>query len=167
MEAKLHFTQMIKNKNVNKSENIDWDSKRVFFENKVNELYEKIEIFLKDVKEENSILTEYETIEIIEEKLGLYKIKRLIIKVANEYIVFTPIGTILIGAKGRIDIESSLGRRAKLILTDEAITHIPSPRDIKLSEHDIWKYASNPPKIILTNFNEESFFTNLTEVLGG
>ena len=69
---------------------------------------------------EIDIEIKYEEIALFEEKLGGYKTKKMILDVGGEKVELRPIGTILIAAKGRIDIEGPKGKVRILLVPQDA-----------------------------------------------
>jgi hypothetical protein len=83
----------------------------------------------------------------------------------------TPIGTVLIGSKGRIDMSSSAGE-VKFVLVEkdskDPFKFKKSMNDRKKSANSLslqWKISTSPPSIKFIELNEESFSDALMEVL--
>jgi hypothetical protein len=95
---------------------IDWDTKRMIWIEQVELLYNQITDWLKDVP---SIKTEKQQIWITEEYIGRYQTDRLLIYLGNAIISLAPRGTLIIGARGRIDINSSNNKQAMIILENK------------------------------------------------
>ncbi len=95
---------------------IDWDTKKEFFIDKVNEFYKQMDAFLAPYQ--NKITVKKENHSINEDYIGSYQIEKRILHIKNNDIIFTPIGTNLIGAWGRIDMEGTNGI-VKFVLVPE------------------------------------------------
>lgn len=172
------------NKKDSEEVKIDWDAKKVFFIKKVNEFYNQLDCFLEPYVDKISIDDEEHTIS--EEKLGNYNIKKRVLNIKNNKVTFTPIGTILIGAWGRIDMESQNGI-VKFVLIPENSTGPKIESAILETEDDkkrweekqkksaeenkqankVWKIATPPPNIHYIDLTEETFFDTLMEMING
>lgn len=121
-----------------------------------------------------------------EENIGVYSAKRLAIIIGAQEIVFTPIGTLLIGSKGRVDVEGSAGN-SRLALIDKNLTNarqmvrvtvtnippggrLPPPPESPPSPEKIewaWKIVSRPPAMQFIELNKDTLFEMLMELSNG
>ncbi|WP_141107062.1 hypothetical protein [Herbaspirillum aquaticum] len=146
------------------------------------ELYEIVERALRTYIEAGSISTAYRTKRIMEEFSGPYDAKEMVITIGLVNVVLEPIGTMLIGTKGRVDIKGPRGR-ASLVLIRKGVhtardlisisisvdgTPPPSPKP-KFSENDpwIWKISGNPPEMRFDDLTDERFLALLLKVANG
>jgi hypothetical protein len=153
---------------------------------KIDEFYSLIQKFLHDYLEEGKIVKEWKTIQLSEETLGEYEVKQLILKIGNTRIVFTPIGRIILGALGRIDMSSDFGSVRFLVLPKKSNkssllsvseNHSPNINSLNISigsnhEHDsnmelTWKIITPPPHIDYLDVTKKSFFEALMEISNG
>ena len=87
---------------------IDWTAKRDAWIKAVHGLYSTIEDgYLKDAKTDVEI-TRRDS-EVREHFIGAYQIQELVLRVGDEEVVFSPQGTNVVGAQGRIDVEGERG----------------------------------------------------------
>lgn len=82
---------------------INWAAKRDDWIGAVDALYDTI------VKEylrgsENDVEIDYAKKTVTEDHVGQYSIRELILRVGDQIVVFSPTGTTIVGANGRIDI---------------------------------------------------------------
>ncbi len=116
---------------------------------------------------------------ILEEYVGEYEAETIIIHLGKNKVRLDPIGTNLIGAKGRVDMIGPNGK-VKFVLVDKnasapRISIEISVRDKKLlPEVDtipeiewVWKISTPPPRIKYIELNSESFFDAFMEVANG
>jgi hypothetical protein len=86
----------------------NWTARRDNWIKAVDRLYQTIENdYLKDAKAEAAI--SYVEKVINENHIGEYRIRELHLRVGDEEVVFSPKGTNIIGAKGRIDVQGDRG----------------------------------------------------------
>ena len=153
------------------------------FQDYIESLYSAIEGYLDDYVKSGNIVLGRSNHSIYEERLGNYSIKTLDIKIGFNEVKLKPIGTMLIGAKGRVDI---IGNRTlrRLVLVDKKLTQPTLPKvttkvvgnsikgSISIGEAQssvpewTWKFASNPPRIRYQELNSDSFKNALMEVIG-
>lgn len=146
------------------------------FQNHLEEFYKKIGSFLKSYIEKKQIRIKYEKKKIFEDFIGEYQAKIAIIELGNNSIRLDPIGTIIIGAKGRIDMTGPNGVITFLLVSSDATIsrievriyakgEVPC-REVKEAEveHLEWKIATPPPRIQFLPLTEESFLDALMVV---
>src|ERR1700730_2424572 len=97
---------------------IDWNKERDAWLDHLDALYKKIEELLGDYVKSGQILLRYQEVQLNEEDIGTYSARRLIIKIGGKEIVLEPIGTQLIGTKGRVDVTGPAGS-TRIMLVDK------------------------------------------------
>lgn len=145
----------------------------------LDRLYATIEDYLKPYVEGGTIHIAYRDVEINEENIGLYQARQMLVKIGRQEVLFTPVGTVLFGTKGRVDVEGTAGR-ARLILTDRSSTrpqikatiqrgeHIGAPLPAETTDIDwTWKIATNPPQITYIELTRQTLFDLVMEVANG
>jgi hypothetical protein len=144
---------------------VDWDKERDQWLGRLDALYQVIEEFLVVYVKDGQILLRYQDVSLNEEDLGTYCARRLIIRIGGKEIVLEPIGTRLIGGKGRVDVTGPAGF-ARLVLVDRDAMR---PRDRKLAGPVdwTWKLVTPPPIIQYIELVQASLFRALLEVSGG
>jgi hypothetical protein len=156
---------------------IDWDRERKDWIDHLDSLYNQIESFLSKYKK--SIQIEYADIELNEENIGRYSARKMIIHIGRQAITLTPIGTLLIGARGGVDVAGHAGK-ARLLLVDKDAVDARSlirvnvaispgkpsqpEKESKRSVECVWKIATAPPVVRFIDLNSESFFQMVMEV---
>ena len=66
------------------------------------------------------------TIKLNEYKIGSYEAPKLVLQIGHDTVYIEPVGTIILGAKGRVDVKTG-GVSFKIILTDEEAWGILEP----------------------------------------
>ena len=93
----------------------------------------------------------------------------------------TPVGTLLIGAKGRVDVVGPAGRARLVLVNSEAsspptikvrvsIGGKPEPPAVAAPPKQIkwgWKIATSPPTVRYIELTQDSLFQALMEVANG
>lgn len=163
---------------------VNWTKERDEWLAHLQKLYDCIGEYLDEYIKSGAIELHEATIELNEENIGAYTAKRLTIVIGPQKILLTPIGTLLIGSKGRVDVEGSAGN-SRLVLINKNITHpsqmirvtvttiqpgrsptpppAPPPEKIEWA----WKIVSRPPAMQFIDLNKETFFQMLMEVSNG
>ncbi len=151
----------------------------------LKELYDQAESYLKPYIGDGSIRLDAHPIELNEEGMGSYFAPKLTISIGSQQITLTPIGTMLIGSKGRVDVQGSRGK-ARLTLIDKKVSdarqlikvtvnvvrpgqRLPNPGPTKQPRNIdwVWKIVSSPPNMAFIDLNKDSFLNMLQEVGSG
>jgi hypothetical protein len=158
----------------------DWAKERDEWLGYLNHLYKVTESFLDEYIKKGDITVEYRKIDLNEENIGTYKADQMILGIGRQAITLTPVGTLLIGTKGRVDIVGGAGR-TRLILADSkssgprikvAISMAgksapPAPESGPQEIDWVWKIATSPPSVRYIELTRESLFQALMEVANG
>ena len=156
---------------------IDWNKERDEWLAQLDALYKTIEELLGDYVKSGQILLRYQDVQLNEEDIGAYSARRLIIKIGGKEIVLEPIGTLLIGTKGRIDVTGPAGStRVMLVDRDAARPRVrvqfdpkrppvPEPSDKPVDW--TWKLVTSQPTVRYIDLTQDSLFGALLEVGGG
>jgi hypothetical protein len=145
---------------------------------RLNTLYSQINEFLKDYIHAGSITTEIGNIELNEEFSGPYEAPTMMIHVGLQEIKLIPIGTMLIGSKGRVDVIGRSGTSRLILVNKNAASAnqlvsvtIADPKNLPQARRAVpqqiewvWKIATRPPTITFIELNKESFLEMLLEV---
>jgi len=152
---------------------IDWEAKKNEWLSYLNGLYELFEKSLKDYAENGKIKIIYDKTQLIEENIGDYEAKIMTIKFAGEKITLKPIGTNLIGVKGRVDVIGKFGS-AKIVLVDSRMNSIQD--HIKTSIHDaketpeeeiLWEWKFVTSEKLYLPVNEDTIYSVIMELSNG
>lgn len=153
---------------------VDWDKERRDWIAYLDSLYKKVESFLRKYK----IEIEYGETELFEENLGTYSVRTMMIHIGRQEIRLTPVGTLLIGSKGRVDVDGPYGKAALVLVDKDATSPRPrvqvrilDPKEKVQPEVEnekkiewVWKIATRPPAIQYIDLNTESFLQLIMEV---
>lgn len=164
---------------VSKETQIDWKARLEEWKQYLSLFHEKVEGFLKPYIKAGKLRLTKRNVGLHEEYIGSYQVEALDILLGCNKIALTPIGTNLIGAKGRVDMVGPRGTvKFVLVAKDSSGPKINVrvlPQDEKpLPEESIrhitelaWKISTPPPRISHIELEEESFQTALMEVVNG
>jgi hypothetical protein len=157
-------------------ERVDWNKTREEWVKHIEDFYKMVKDWMKDYVKSGKVTIKTLAMTLNEQPLGAYKTHKLVLKIANQEVILSPIGTLLIGAKGRIDMESRTGK-VRFVLVDERSegslvrTQVSGDKRSKSKEMDeskiswTWKIAVPPPSVNYIPLNEESFFDALMELI--
>lgn len=181
---KEKFKKFLEEKNEEGKVNLE--ERKQFFIKKVNELYSIIDKYLEPFKDKMEIKDEKMT--IYEEELGSYKVKKRTMKIKNRIVELIPIGTFIIGAFGRVDMEGPYGKvifvlvpkdKYGLEISIETFSEFEKEKiedylerqekeKEKIKEKEkVWKISTFPPCIRYLDLNEDIFFEKLMEIVDG
>lgn len=158
---------------------IDWEAKLKDWKKYLSNFHEKVESFLKSYIKSGKLTLTKRRIRLSEEYIGSYEVDALDILLGDTKITLTPIGTNLIGAKGRVDMKGPRGI-VKFILAPKDSSGPKISVQIRIQGEDAhtkeevkpitdweWKISTPPPRINYIELEEESFKTALMEVVNG
>ncbi|MHB8384630.1 MAG: hypothetical protein ACYDC3_20100 [Candidatus Binataceae bacterium] len=159
---------------------IDWSKHRDEWLQHLNELYEQIESFLAEYFKTGHIKREYPDITLTEEDIGSYKARQMVLNIGRQEITLTPIGTRLIGAKGRVDVAGPAGKTRFVLVNSKLskpmikvtvrVAGQPEPPAPEAKTEEIkwaWKITTSPPTIRYIELTRDSLFQALMEVTNG
>lgn len=150
---------------------------------KTSELYAKVESAIQELVQSDLCKTTKTPITLNEESLGAYSIESLVISFSKEKVVLEPVGTMLIGSKGRVDMKGPRGIEKFLLIRkgvsspSQLISVSVSVGDAKVESkksapaQDIaWEWKMLPNSSNWTNFepvNEQTITNALMRVING
>lgn len=164
----------------NGGQEIDWEIQKKEWLKAIDEFYTDVTTWLSPLVGTN-LFFNFETIVLQEEYIGSYETKKMYIYAKGQKVVIEPKGTLIIGAKGRIDMVGSYGK-VRFIYVDKRLTRpkisvqiIDSAMEkaLKKQKHVEeeapaafeWKIATLPPNIQYIPLNEETFSNSLLSVI--
>ncbi len=183
-DIKKEFDKFLVSNEKKAKPEIDWEKRKTEWLEKIDDLYNNINNWLSDYTESSRIELKYIDYPMFEEALGSYMVKKLEIKLGDQVATIEPIGTILIGARGRADLSGRKGK-IKFVLTDKNISKpkitvriIGTPEEEKKREEElaklpkeqidwVWKISTNPPNITYTDLTQETFLNSIIKVING
>lgn len=183
-DIKEEFEKFLENNEKKSLPQIDWEKRKQEWIGKIEILYNSIQDWLSDYIKSNRIELKYIDYPLFEETLGHYTVKKMEIKLGEELATLEPIGTTLIGARGRVDLSGKKGK-IKLVLTDKDTTKpnitfrvIGTPEEEAKRKEEleklpkktiewVWKISTNPPNITYNDLNQETFLNSIIKVING
>jgi hypothetical protein len=188
MSTDTQFKDFVQRQRQPASEDVmDWKKERDEWLGYLERLYNLVSEYLHEYIYSNAIQVRESNIELNEENIGTYTAKRLTIVIGAQEITLTPVGTLLIGTKGRVDVKGSAGS-SRLVLINKGITQpeqmiritstivrrgkisSPPPALPKTLPEKIewtWRIVSRPPTMQFIDLNKETFYQMLMEVSNG
>jgi hypothetical protein len=99
---------------------IDWAGMRDEWLKELASLHRQVVDFLREYTKSGSISYKFADIELTEEHIGKYLAKRMDIKIGRQLVSLVPVGTLLIGSRGRVDAVGSGGHGLILLVDKDA-----------------------------------------------
>ncbi|WP_236191683.1 hypothetical protein [Pseudomonas pharyngis] len=143
----------------------------------LDSLYVSIENYVLPYKETGSIDLKLVTTTLHEELLGAYKVNKGVLMVGNAKYILAPVGTMLIGSKGRVDVLGPAGTgmlalvrgdgpkiNFRVTIGSQAVPPVKKIESEKIELPWKWKIVSNKPPYIYTDLNENNFLSLLMEI---
>lgn len=160
---------------------INWEKERDEWLAHLGRLYSKVESFLRKYVSSGQIRYEYRLIDLNEANIGSYAAKQMVLRIGRQEVDLVPIGTLLIGSKGRVNVNGPAGR-AQILLVDSkvsdprALVHVtvgvggklPPPPSKRTQEIEWeWKIVTRPPERKFIEITQQSLFQLIMEVVNG
>jgi hypothetical protein len=154
-----------------KEKQIDWNKRKQKWLDYIEQFYDLVQGWLIEYQDKGQAFVDFMPLLLNEEHIGRYETKSLHLSFGHQEVVFSPIGTQLIGSLGRIDMVGHAGK-VKFFLVDKETSRSKKPVSIFMDKPQspinwTWKIATPPPSIQFLELNEESFFEALMEVING
>lgn len=162
---------------------INWEEERDQWLAHLARLYSRIEFLLSKYISSRRIRLEYQPVELNEEYIGSYAAKRMILRIGRQEVVLVPVGTLLVGSKGRVDVIGPAGRAEMLLVDSKApgaasvffrVKVGPAGRLLAPSESPQapeieweWRILSRPPERRFVEITQESLFQLIMDVANG
>lgn len=178
----LAFDEFVKNQQADAHSDVSWNAIRDEWLRRLDELYGQIREFLKEYIDAGEIQPDTSLISLNEENIGSYTAPQLTLKIGRKQVRFQPIGTLLIGSRGRVDVIGAGITEARLVLINKKFKHasdtiritinfegkLPDPPkeepgDIELA----WKIVTRPPERRFIELTQETLFKMIMEVANG
>ena len=161
------------------SDTVNWEETLTAWLHELDALYSSMEEYLKSYVNSGAIKVERRPIQLTEEYLGTYDTEVLALSIGNDEILAKPIGTLLIGSRGRVDL-SGPRKTLRIVLLDEGgptmkitISGTDGPDETSSRslfrgdvDHPGWYFATQPPAATVTAFDEDSFRDAIMDVAG-
>lgn len=162
---------------------IDWQRELSVWFRHLDDLFEQIQGFLDDYVRNSAVKILLDTVELNEEQVGSYRAPQMTVVIGTKTVKLEPVGTFIIGSKGRVDVVGPQGR-ARLLLLDGDVKRVsqlirvsvstggsalppPPPSKDPSSIQWVWRIMSRPPKMEIIELNKENFLALLVEIANG
>ena len=179
--AQQEFSEFVRRKTerVKAEEAVDWAKRRADWLQELEELYARMEGHLEPYTQAGEIRIERTPMQLREDHLGTYDAEKLTFKIGREKVVAKPIGTLLIGASGRVDLSGSrktlkivlLAKGGPVLTTKVRHGGVTEESSRSMVRGDVeeagWYIETPPPESVVVAFGEDSFRDAIMEVSGG
>jgi hypothetical protein len=176
------FDEFVKNEQVPPEPEVDWNMVRNEWLQRLDQLYVRIRDYLNDYIQSGQIQIESNSIQLNEENIGPYTAKQITLKIGRKRVKLQPVGTLLIGSRGRIDVVGPRGTTVPLLLVNSKAKRAADliriqvsiggklPEPPKKEQEEIiweWKMITRPPERRFIELTQEAFFEMIMEVANG
>ena len=156
---------------------VDWDRRKADWLRELEKLFVSMEDHLRPFAHE--IEFERNPIQLKEDDLGTYDAEELTLTIGHDKIVAKPVGTRLIGARGRVDLSGPRTTLKIVLLGDGKPTETKRAETDGVAEDSSyfrvsgkveeagWYIARILPDISYEPFSEDSFRGAIMEISGG
>ena len=99
---------------------IDWNGRREAWVEQINKLFIELENIFKPYKDKGMIV-QCVPMTLYEDFLGTYNAQYLILQVGNDLVKISPVGSLIIGAFGKVIVEGPKGKFVLLLKDNEQV----------------------------------------------
>ena len=142
-------------------------------------LYRAMEGYLKSYADSGHIKVERRSVQLTEESLGTYDAEELAVSIGTDEVIARPVGTILIGSSGRVDLSGPHGS-LRIVLLEKGgpamkstVSGTSGPSETSTIsllrgevDHRGWYFVTKPPAATATALDEDSFPAAIMDVSG-
>jgi hypothetical protein len=176
------FDEFVKNQQANAHSDVNWNAVRDEWLRRLDELYSQIREFLKKYIDAGEIQLETSSISLNEENIGSYTAQQLTLKIGRKQVRFQPIGTLLIGSRGRVDVIGAGITEARLVLINKKFKRASDmirisinfegklplpPKEESGSVELAWRIVTSLPERLFVELTQETLFKMIMEVANG
>ena len=174
MTDNISFDDFVNQQIAKEEPSIDWIQVRDDWKKHLDEFYQLAQKFLRKYIAQEKVRITWTTKQINEEYIGSYDVEFLEVQIGTIKVHFDPIGTRILGAKGRVDMHGPHGT-VKFVLVPKTDSS-PTIRVIQEAYSEVkdeakpvieelaWKILTPPPNIKYIELEEESFLSAIMEV---
>ena len=173
--SKKSFEKFVNQQIENLGRPVNRDAELAEWQANLERLYRIIESFLQEFISQRKISLKYQSTQLREELLGEYSVRSMEIEIGPTSVRLEPIGTYLIGVKGRVDMIGTKGT-TRLVLVDRESTgpkivvriNPPAGKEVRSppvrAPEWTWKIVTNGTRIRYQELTAESFYASLMDV---
>jgi hypothetical protein len=176
------FDEFVRSQQTDAHSDVNWNAIRDEWLYRLDDLYNQIREFLTEYIDRGEIQLETSPILLTEENIGSYTVQQLTLKIGRKQVKFQPIGTLLIGSRGRVDVIGAGITEARLVLINKKFTRasdmirisinfegkLPSPSNEEPGNTElVWKIVTRLPERLFIELTQETLFKMIMEVANG
>lgn len=145
---------------------INWSSRLMSWKDAIDDFYTQVDSFLAPYVSDGRVSIKYADKRMFEDHVGQYESRYATITIGTNSVRLDPVGTIVVGALGRIDMIGP-GGIAKFVLVDRGVVEPSMEEERNTTPTWEWRIATMQPRIKFLPLNEDSFYSSLMEVAHG
>ena len=98
---------------------VDWEERKTWWQQRVSQLFDQIYGWLKPLIDSDTITFSKQHVPLTEEALGTYEVESCTIGLQKQKLTFKPLGSVIIGGFGRIDVDGPNGNVMLILSTPD------------------------------------------------
>lgn len=179
--SRADFDALLKRQAAEKSQPEGFDPNRQLeeWQSYLSKLYTDIGVYLREYVTTGKASISMEDITLNEDFSGPYTVQQMNLRIADAMVILEPIGTMLIGSKGRVDVQGPRGS-ARLSLMNRKTINVRQMIRVRVmignepeppQEPDqgpidwVWKIMKSTPDVDFVELTEDSFFGMIIGVI--
>ena len=169
-----------------RQEEVDWGLRRERWLEKLGEFYDFVDSSLKKYVDRDKVRIIHGTKNLNEQYIGSYEAPTRLVEIGDNRISLEPVGAILIGAYGRVDMRGPYGRVKFVLVSSDDPESAPVDAEMPAGGSHVddadmeiqgagcttweqldWAITTPPPRVRFLPLLEESFHEAILEVVNG
>lgn len=143
------------------TQTVDWQARKLWWLNKIDKLYDQITVWIEPLKNAGVVdRITAEKIQLQEETLGGYESSVLKISLGRRVLKIKPVGSVIVGGMGRIDVDGPEGTARFILTTPENV----GPENYM--ESAAWFISNSSNKLSLVRLDEDEFLRLFSLLMG-
>jgi hypothetical protein len=142
----------------------DWAARRTWWINQIDKLFGSIHVWLEQATKERIATLSIESLTLDEERLGTYTVTRCTLRLGSDVVNITPVGTLVVGGTGRVDIEGPAGTAMLLLVPPVGTASRPEGQPVWMGS--AWHLANAHTRTGLARLDKDVFQDVLLDLLG-
>lgn len=139
---------------------VDWAARRVWWQQQIQQLYEHLGEILRPLVESGDLKMSRRPQSIREESLGPYETETLELSIGRRIVVLKPIGSVIIGGVGRIDLLGPEGTARLILATPDG----QDDREYKTNAK--WHVTAPSRPLPLAEMDDKTFLELFAQLIG-
>jgi hypothetical protein len=124
---------------------VDWEARKAEWKQATEDFYKLVSGFISDLSHEGLVKVSYRPKQVVEQYLGTYEVREMVLLAGGEEVVFSPMGRNIVGAVGRIDLIGEMAEATFVLFPDQGwkVLMHPGRKSVPLTQENFAEVLRN------------------------